>query len=181
VHWWNSLRAPEGSLLCTHPIWEHQGESGRISVAVLSCWVVQWWLPNYFIFCPGILEILTVNNNLNIIYMTGEFSGMFQNRQINWSCSIPHLIKKVAIQMFDNIFGIWYFATNKVNIIEVLIDWKYFIIINIFTIDIQVIQIHIVIICRAILFPLINQYFCKYYEIFMSWIHYSWLVNIINL
>jgi len=60
-HRWCSLGAPESSLLCTQPIWEQLGASGRISVAVKRCWVVQWWLPKNFTCCwwgvPTVLEI----------------------------------------------------------------------------------------------------------------------------
>jgi len=66
-HRWSSLRAPESTSLYIQPIWEHLGASGKMSVAVQSCWVVQLWLPNHSTFCwcfhapqPG-LELYTSN------------------------------------------------------------------------------------------------------------------------
>ena len=50
-HWWNSLAAPQSTLLCIQLIWEHLGASGMIRVAVQSCWVVRLWLPNHCTFC----------------------------------------------------------------------------------------------------------------------------------
>jgi len=59
-HWWSSLEPLKSSSLCTQPIWEHLGASGRISVAVLSCWFVQLWLPNHFICCWCNFHIITL-------------------------------------------------------------------------------------------------------------------------
>jgi len=58
-HRWSNLRAPESTSLCIQPIWEHLGASGRISVAVQSCWVVRLWLPNHFTFCWCVESIET--------------------------------------------------------------------------------------------------------------------------
>jgi len=66
-HWWSSLGVPESTSCCIQPIWDHLGVSGRISVAVQSCWVVWLWLPNHFTFCWCVcIPLAEVNTNYSI-------------------------------------------------------------------------------------------------------------------
>ena len=102
-HRWSSLGAPESPSLCIQPIWEYLGASGRISVAVQSCWVVRLWLPNriafrrwsYMISASKCLSILSRYwpPSAALSYMISAFEWMSKvTLSQSPSASLSHLI-----------------------------------------------------------------------------------------